>query len=128
MARCVLDASALLAAISDEPGADRVEEALKQGAAISAVNVAELAGFLRHDRWTAGEVADVVTELGIEVVPFDAETALVAGAYRRKTAHLGLAIGACACLATARCLDVPALTADPRWTGLKLRGVTVETA
>lgn len=128
MAAHVLDASALLAAIFAERGADRVEEVLKGGAAISAVNMAEVAGFLRDDGWTAGEVADVVTELGIEVVPFDAETALVAGAYRRKTGHLGLAMGAWACLATARLLDAPVLTADPHWTGLKVRGVVVELA
>lgn len=128
MAKHVLDATALLAAIFEERGADRVEEALKRGAAISAVNMAEVAGFLRNDGWTAGEVADVVTELGIKVVPFDAETALAAGAYRRKTRHLGLAMGAWACLATARLLDAPALTADPRWAGLKPRGVVVELA
>lgn len=126
MGRFVLDASALLTAVFDEPGAGRIEEALKRGASISTVNVAEVAGFLRRDGWTAGEVADVVTELGIETVPLDAETALLAGAYERKTRRLGLTMGAWACLATARRLDLPALTADPRWTGLKLRGVTVE--
>ncbi|RTG95596.1 VapC toxin family PIN domain ribonuclease, partial [Thermus scotoductus] len=36
--RAVLDASALLALLLDEPGAQRVEEALAEGAAISAVN------------------------------------------------------------------------------------------
>ena len=61
MGRFVLDASALLTAVFDEPGAGRVEEALKRGASISTVNVAEVAGFLRRDGWTAGEVADVVT-------------------------------------------------------------------
>lgn len=128
MAGHVLDASALLAAIFEERGAGRVEDALRRGAAISAVNMAEVAGFLREDGWTAGEVADVVTELGIEVVPFDAETALVAGAYGRNTSHLRLPVGAWACLATARVLDAPALTADPRWTEVKLRGVMVELA
>lgn len=126
MDRVVLDASALLAAVFEEPGAERIEDALRRGAAMSAVNAAEVAGRLRADGWTAGEVADVFTELDIEIVPFDAETALRAGAYLPKTKRRGLALGARACLATARRLRVPALTADRAWAGLKLRGVAVE--
>lgn len=128
MARCVMDASALLAAIFDERGAEEAVGAIREGALISAVNVAEVAAFLRSDGWSAGEIADVITELGVEVVPFDTETALVAGAYLPKTAPLRLSLGARACLATARSLDLPALTADPRWAEIKLRGVAVELA
>lgn len=40
--RWVLDASALLAFLGDEPGADVVERALEQGAVMSAVNWAEV--------------------------------------------------------------------------------------
>ena len=126
MNRVVLDASALLAAVFEEPGAEQVEDALRHGAAMSSVNVAEVAGRLRADGWTAGEVADVFTELDVEVVPFDAETALRAGAYRPKTKRLELGLGARACLATARSLRVPAVTADRTWARLRLRGVTVE--
>lgn len=128
MARCVMDASALLAAIFDERGAEEAVGAIRGGAKISAVNVAEVAAFLRSDGWSAGEIADVITELGVEVVPFDTETALVAGAYLLKTAPLRLSLGARACLATARSLDLPALTTDPRWAEIKLRGVAVELA
>ncbi len=39
---CVLDASALLAFLRDEAGADVVERALEAGAAISAANWAEV--------------------------------------------------------------------------------------
>ena len=90
MRRVLLDASAVLAAVFDEPGAELVEDALRRGAAMSSVNVAEVAGRLRADGWTAGEVADVFTELDIEIVPFDAETALRAGAYLPKTKRLDL--------------------------------------
>lgn len=126
MDRVLLDASALLAAVFEEPGAELVENALKRGAAMSSVNVAEVAGRLRADGWTAGEVADVFTELDVEIVSFDAETALRAGAYLPKTKRLGLSPGALACLATARRLRVPAVTADRAWAELDIRGVTVE--
>ncbi len=126
MRRVLLDASALLAAVFDEPGAELVEDALRRGAAMSSVNVAEVAGRLRADGWTAGEVADVFTELDIEIVPFDAETALRAGAYLPKTKRLDLSLGALACLATAHRLRVPAVTADRAWAALKIRGVTVK--
>ena len=121
----LLDASAVLAAIYDEAGAEEVRAALEEGAIMSTVSVAEVAARLREDRWTAGEVADVVTELGIEVVPFDAQTALQSGAYRPETRRMGAGLGGRACLATARRLRVPVLTADRRWAALKLRGVEV---
>ena len=46
MARFVLDASAVLADIYDEPGRDVVFDSLGAGAVISAVNAAEVAANL----------------------------------------------------------------------------------
>lgn len=40
----VLDASALLALLFDEPGAESVAEVIADGAALSTVNLAEVAG------------------------------------------------------------------------------------
>lgn len=45
--RKLLDASALLAYLQREPGFEAVREALREGAAISAVNLAEVAGKLK---------------------------------------------------------------------------------
>lgn len=115
----------MLAAIYQEAGANRVRDAMRDGAVMSTVNVAEVAACLREDGWTAGQVADVVTELGIEVVPFDAPTALLSGAYRAETRRAGAGLGGRACLATARRLRIPVLTADPRWADLEIRGVRV---
>ncbi len=125
MAKSILDASALLAALYDEPGRAQVQEVLGEGAAMSTVNVAEVAAHLRARDWTSGEVKDVFDDLGIHVQPFDRATALLSGSYRPRTRHLGLGVGARACLATARRLRLPALTADPVWDRVKLRGVKV---
>ena len=59
MPRVVLDASAVLAVILEESGAEVVVEALRSGAAMSAVNVAEVASRLHQDGWTESEVASV---------------------------------------------------------------------
>ena len=125
MATSLLDASAILAALYDEPGCDRVHEAFIAGAAMSAVNVAEVSAHLRAHDWTSGQVADVFDDLSIEILPFDRATALLSGAYRPRTDHLGLGLGDRACLATARRVRLPVLTADRAWGRLKLRGVRI---
>jgi len=51
----VLDASAVLAVVLEEPGAGVVVEALRSGAAMSTVNVAEVAARLHQDGWTGPE-------------------------------------------------------------------------
>ena len=125
MATSLLDSSAILAALYEEPGWSRVHDALRAGAAMSTVNVAEVSAHLRAHDWTSGQVKDVFEDLGIDVLPFDRATALLSGAYRPRTRHLGLGLGARACLATARRLRLPVLTADREWERVKLRGVNV---
>ena len=125
MAASLLDASALLAALHEEVGWARVRDALRAGAAMSAVNAAEVSAHLRVGDWSASQVSDVFNDLGIDVVPFDRATALLSGAYRPRTAQLGLGLGDRACLATARRLRLPVLTADRVWGRLRLRGVNV---
>lgn len=124
-AETVLDASAVLAALLKEPGAIRVERALKRGAAMSSVNVAEVAARLSQDGLSSATVASVVAELGIEVIPFDRQAALLSGAYRTRTRRQGLGLGDRACLATASRLGLPALTADRSWADLNIDGVKV---
>ena len=125
MATSLLDASAILAALYEEPGCDRVHAALRDGAAMSTVNVAEVSAHLRAHDWRSDQVKDVFEDLGIDVLPFDRPTALLSGAYRPRTHDLGLGLSALACLATARRLRLPVLTADRTWARVKLRGVNV---
>ena len=46
MSNCVLDSSALIALFHQEPGSDKVTQAIEDGAAISTVNLAEVASKL----------------------------------------------------------------------------------
>ncbi len=123
MATVILDASAALALILQESGAEQVIEALRSGASMSAVNVAEVAARLHQEGWDQAEVALVFDELDIQILPFDAATALLSGCYRVPTRYLGLGLGDRACLATARVAASPALTADRAWTDLDIEGV-----
>ena len=129
-ATCVIDASALLAYLSDEAGAQVVEDALVRGSAISAVNLAEVLGKLAE----VGEDPDKVTEslqrrglLGgrLAVFPLTAEDAVIVATFHRMTKVQGLSLADRACLALAIRLRVPAVTADRAWSRLKV-GVKVE--
>ncbi len=127
MARSLLDASALLALIQSEQGAEAVSNALSLGAAMSAVNVEEVAARLHHQGWSERDVAFSLGVLGIEFLPFNAETALASGALRPATASAGLGLGDRACLATAAAQGLPVLTADRAWLELEQLGVEVRT-
>ena len=122
---CLLDASALLALIQDEPGAEAVLSALSSGAAISAVNLEEVAARLGHGGWSASRVAFALATLPLAVLPFEADTALHSGALRPATASAGLGLGDRACLATAALHGLPVLTTDRAWLGLDLPDVEI---
>jgi PIN domain nuclease of toxin-antitoxin system len=122
---CVLDASALLAFLQGESGAERVAEALARPAAISAVNYAEALGKLAEDGETAEELARRFEAEGLiggvlEVEAVLPEDAPAIAALRRSTRHLGLSLGDRACLALALRLRRPVMTADRAWQELGL--------
>ena len=119
MSEIVLDASALMAVLREEPGAAAVE-AMLDHAAISAVNLSEVQAKL-VERGTAADLAwSSLVELDLDVVPFDAAQARVAGDLRTLTRARGLSLGDRACLALARALGLPAMTADRAWAGLRI--------
>ena len=123
----LLDASALLAAINDEAGSERVAECLGDSA-ISAVNLAEVAGKLSDFGWSDAEIEDTVAGLQIDILPFEAADALASANLRRDTKRLCLSLGARACLATALRTGHAVLTADRAWGRVKLTGVRIELA
>jgi PIN domain nuclease of toxin-antitoxin system len=75
----VLDASALLAFLRSEPGADQVASALGD-AVISAVNYSEV---LKKTIERGGEIeaaADFIRGLSVAIIPFDEEQAAASAA------------------------------------------------
>jgi ribonuclease VapC len=114
LSAAVLDASAVLAVILEEPGGERVE-ALLPGAKVSAVNVGEVAAKLRDLGMPEVTVETVLTGLQIEVRAHDRDAALASGFLRPATRGAGLSLGDRACLALAAALGLPAVTADRAW-------------
>jgi ribonuclease VapC len=121
----VLDASALMAVLREEPGAATVEAVLDH-AAISAVNLSEVQAKL-VERGTTAELAwSSLIDLDLEVIDFDLSQAKVTGDLRSLTRAQGLSLGDRACLALAQVLGLPAMTADRAWAGLAV-GIEIRT-
>lgn len=126
MSEVVLDASAILALVFDEPGAERVTAQLP-GAAASAVNIAEAASKFGERGMPPKTVEVVIGGLRLEVHLLDLDAAYKIGTLRQPTRAAGLSLGDRACLALAQCLDRPALTTDRAWaTVAKAIGVDIQ--
>lgn len=125
MSSAVLDASALLALLHGETGAERVAVALREGAAMSAVNLSEVLAKLAEAGIPPGLARDRLDALRIEVIAFDAALAYAAALLRVPTRPLGLSFADRACLATAHARTLLALTADRSWAAIA-DGPTIE--
>ena len=114
MTAIVLDASALLAMLLGEPGAEVVKAEI-DGAAMAAVNVAEVVshyaklGAARHD------VEGLLRGLPVRIVSVDAELSVDAGMLRPLTLKGGVSLGDRYCLALAKRERAVAFTAEKRW-------------
>ena len=122
----VLDASALLALVFDEPGAEEVARHLP-GSCMSAVNFAEVVSRAVERRMTLEEISAGLPRLPFEVVAFDAEAAYLTASLRPQTRSLGLSLGDRACLALGMKLGIPVVTGDRRWAeaGLDLEVIAI---
>jgi ribonuclease VapC len=117
--KAVLDASALLAYVQDEPGSETIEPMLDESA-ISIVNWAEvvqksIAGGVEVDG-----LREDVEGLGLSILPFTLEEAETAGRPWLETRSCGLSLGDRACLSLGIRLGVPVLTTDQVWVSLNL--------
>lgn len=119
-AHCVLDASALLAWLFQEPGAAVVSQALGKGAVISSINWSETLQKLLQRGITPDQVhTDLserkILETALHVLPFAASDAISVARLAQETAAYGLSLADRACVAIAHRLALPALTGDRVW-------------
>ncbi|WP_022684295.1 type II toxin-antitoxin system VapC family toxin [Sphingobium bisphenolivorans] len=114
MTSIVLDASALLAMLREEPGGDKVAGALI-GSRMCVVNLAEVTGHFVQNGMPPAEVDAMLRPLPVTLVEADAELARIAGHLRPETSEAGLSLGDRFCLALALRDGVPAWTADQQW-------------
>lgn len=110
----VLDASAVLAFVFDEPGAGRVETAVVNSI-VTTVNWAEVWQRLLARGAPAADVRERLLEAGAVLEPLTADDAERAGALAALTRPAGLSLADRCCLVVAERLGCPALTADEAW-------------
>ena len=115
----VLDASALLAFLFGENGAEVVATHI-ESCCLSSVNLAEVISRFVRDGHSPEAVYQQIAGSGIEIVPFLAEDAALAAGMLAHTQQFGLSLGDRACLALALRRNIPALTADQVWSKLTL--------
>ena len=121
--RNVLDSSAVLAWLQQEPGSSRVESRL-EGGVVTAANWAEILQKTRQHGADPQEVGLLLRSLGIDIVEvtrIDGETAAALWVSR-----VPLSLGDRLCLAVAIRLQLPVLTTDRLWGKASLEGVDVE--
>lgn len=124
MSKYVLDASAVLALLNQEPGMDRVEAVLADSC-MGTVNYCEVLGKLIDAGLPEQDARESVELLNVEVVSFDADLARLAAVLRPTTKKLGLSLGDRSCLALALARRNTAVTAERAWPKLKI-GVKIE--
>lgn len=119
MSEVVLDASAMLAFLNQETGAEAVAPYL-DNAAMSAVNLSEVIAKLVEKETPEQFIREFVERMDVRIISADKGQAITAGLLRAKTKTLGLSLGDRICLALALKLGLPVITTDRQWGNLNL--------
>ncbi len=112
-----MDASAVMALIYNEPGADLVRAHLHKGT-ISAVNYAEVITKLVERSLPLTEAIRLIAMLKLTIVDFTEARAVRSAMLRPLTRSAGLSFGDRVCLALGAELGADILTADRPWAAI----------
>jgi ribonuclease VapC len=110
----VIDASAFIALLEQEPGWERVAEAV-DGAYMVAANYSEMVGHYAERGMPIEEIHALLEPFGLRIFPMDQALAEIAGLMKPATRNLGLSLADRACLALAKQKSLPVYTADRVW-------------
>ena len=121
----VIDSSAILALLTQEPGAALLEQAIKKHPSwVSSVIICEVLGKLLDGGMTRDEATQAVAALRLTIADFDENMALETAVLKARTKSIGASMGDRACLALAAQRmtvgDKPTVfTADRVWAKLQ---------
>lgn len=125
MASVVFDASAILALLRDEPGAEVVERYIGDGL-ISAVNLQEVIKELLRREVSIEAALEMLDALHLEIRVHARDEAIGAASLYRATRQNGSGLGDRTCMALAMAEGIPALTADQAWALVDVPGLVVQ--
>lgn len=121
----VLDASAILAFLHQETGADKVEQALLLSkTCMSCLQLAEVSAKLVQSGISIQHTQQILQSLAVPIIELSEQIAFKSAELMPLAKPLGLSLGDRVCLATGLILDLPVLTADKVW--LKMPNIMVE--
>lgn len=125
MPSVVFDASAILALLRSEVGADIVSSYIGDGV-ISAVNLQEVVKELVRQGISVDASLEMLDALHLDVRAHDREGAISAAALYPEAHKHGCGLGDRTCLALAIAEKLPALTADKVWERVEVAGLQVK--
>lgn len=111
----ILDASAILALLLNEPGHLRVERVLDRTAGACTVTLAEIVGRFSRAGAAPAETRRMLSSLRIVWLDTDHDLAYRAGELALASRPFGLSLGDRFCIALAMRKGLPAVTADQAW-------------
>lgn len=124
MAGAVLDASAVIALLREERGADVIAE-YADDALISAVTLQEVIKSLLVRGFKPAETRSLIASLALDVRAHGADDAWAAALLWDATKTKGSGLGDRTCIALAIAEGLPAITTDKAWSDLAIPGLTV---
>jgi len=120
MNEIVLDASAILAIVFQERGAEKLTPEILKDAVIGTVNLAEVQSKLIKKGYPPEEAWEDALSLVNLAEPHTSKHARIAGDLITTTEKHGLSLGDRSCLALAIALKAPVYTTEQSWRNLKL--------
>lgn len=115
----VLDSSAILAFLFEEPGGAIAAEEFPAGL-VSAASLAEILGRLARDDVPLDRAFELFRSTSVRIEPFDSAQALAAAALLMPARTLQIGLGDCCAIGLAVVRNCPILTGDRTWRDLAL--------
>lgn len=121
----ILDASALLAVLRREKGAEIILRLIEAGAMMTTINLSEVISKLYYYKVDKKQIELLIAGLSIAFIHVAEELAHIAASYYYAGKHYGLSLADKICLAAARRGNYTAVTTDTIWARLEM-GIKIQ--